>query len=273
VQCTQHSQCEAASPNLQAFAGGKLPAIFGTACIRRSCRVRLEAHNARQRERWTAAGSSSRRRPRQAAAADSLEDDDHRPPAGLPSAHRDLQHPQQPDFHRYAAAPADQARAAFTALFGVETAPTVTPFAMPGQVRCAVSIGHGNLLPPVLHLYGVAGPSVQSVSSLAAHSQYFMHAHVVHAHVVHDRYVVIPTQVGIGSWLMPGQVHSSSTSGGGGGVASVQPVAGGAGHTGHGCAADLDRLLNGSQAALQAVSSVSSLSDVTLGCILACRFC
>ena len=186
VQCTPHSECEAAPTSLQAFTASKLSAPFGTACIRRSCRVRLEAHNARQRERWTAAGSASRRRPRQTAAADSLKDDNHEPPAGLPLAYRDLQHPQQPDLHRYAAAPADQARAAFTALFGVETAPTVTPFAMPGQVRCAVSIGHGNLLPPVLHLHSVAGPSVQSVSSLAAHSQCFLHAYLVH-----DQYVVI----------------------------------------------------------------------------------
>jgi hypothetical protein len=72
---------------------------------------------------------------------------------------------------------------------------------------------------------------------------------------------------------MPGLGHCSSTSGGGGGVASGQPVAGGAGHPSGGCAADVDRLLNGSEAALQAVSSVPLSSGVTPGCILAFNSC
>lgn len=110
--------------------------------IRRSCRARLEAHNLRQ-EWWTAASSGSRRRPRDdtdglqgcsephavaVAAAQSQAAQQQMP---LLQQH---QHQQMPQLHHqgYVAAPADQARAALAALWGMP--PLVAPLVTPGQV-------------------------------------------------------------------------------------------------------------------------------------------
>lgn len=119
----------------------------------RSCRARLEAHNMRQRERWTTAGGS-RRRSRDA--VDSLEASaEQQPAAPLQPA------PQQPPLHphTYAAAPADQARAAFAALLSMPA--IVPPIVTPGQVRIECC---PHLLNAVLH-----PASVQAFHPPAAH--------------------------------------------------------------------------------------------------------
>lgn len=101
----------------------------------RSCRTRLEAHNARQRERWTAAGAS-KRRSRQDEMADSHGDGGSRQPA-MPAA-LELQHSQLSP-NGYAAAPAEQARAAVAALFGVPVNPTHPLFVTPVQQVCSAA--------------------------------------------------------------------------------------------------------------------------------------
>lgn len=139
----------------------------------RSCRTRLEAHNARQRERWTAAGGS-RRRARDYATGGSDEGWTHRQP--LPSSPPEPQHPQ-PLAQSYAAARAYQARAAFAALLGVQTTQMMPPISTAGQVCCAACSWEGDLMPllALCTCFLASSPSLESCS-LAACSH--MRSHV-----------------------------------------------------------------------------------------------
>lgn len=83
--------------------------------------MRLEAHNIRQRERWTAAGGSSRRRSRDKVEA-----------PGTAEQQQPAMPPQPAHPPAFAAGPAEQARAAVMALFGMPAA-AMPPIVTPGQ--------------------------------------------------------------------------------------------------------------------------------------------